>query len=323
MNLAKIKNAPAQIGKATRFLPKPVTRGVALQSLMMKKHSPEVLFGVGVAGMVGTVVLACRATLRIDEVLDEVNNKAALADHMRASAAYPEYSEKDYRHDIYVLRVKGIWALTRLYAPAVGLGTLSVAALTGSHHILSTRNTAMAAAYAAVDRGFQEYRDRVVEEFGEDKDRELRHGTETYKEMVLKKDGGTKTKTAKRVNLTNKPSMYAKIFGESNENWDPVLEYNLLFIRSQQNYANQQLTAKGFLILNDVYKTLGFEPTPEGCVVGWLSKEKGGKDGYVDFGVFSDDNLEHIHDFVTGRDMAIMLDFNVDGLVYEKVGRSR
>jgi hypothetical protein len=90
----------------------------------------------------------------------------------------------------------------------------------------------------------------------------------------------------------------------------------------QQNFANDRLRAKGHLLLNDVYDSLGLPRTAAGCVVGWV---KGGNgqttagDGYVDFGLF-DPETQEIRDFFRGDNGALWLDFNVDGEVYKLIG---
>ncbi len=296
-------------------IPSAVSSRVVRQVLIGKKHSPTILFAGGVVGMVATTVTACRATLKVEEVLVDLQKNVSVAKEV-ATLGREDYTETDLKKDLAVIYIRGSVKLVKMYAPSIILGGLSIAALTGSHKILSSRNAGLAAAYAAIEKGFNEYRARVVDEYGVDKDRELRYGTETNTIVTEDANGPKKTKV-KTVSIGG-VSIYAKLFDEGNQNWSPMPEYNVMFIRAQQNYANDRLRAKGHLFLNDVYDMLGFERTPPGAVTGWLW-DKGSGDDYIDFGVFNDASLQRFHDFVTGREGAVLLDFNVDGTIWDKI----
>lgn len=297
MNLTLAKNA--------------VTSKVARQVLVAQKHSPTLLFGAGMVGVVATTVLACRATLKLEYVLDD----AEKMEEKIVAVDAVNYSEKDRQHDLTVLKVKTVIEVAKLYAPAVGIGILSIAALTGSHVIINRRNVALMAAYSALEQSYNEYRKRVVEDAGVEKDQEYRYGNETREIAVDTKDG-TKIKHIRTVPAQGL-SGYARMFAPDTTNeWQATPEYNMFFIRCQQNFLNDRLRARGHVTLNDAYDALGLDRTNDGMVVGWV---KGNGDGYIDFGLFRDDNMEEIHDFMTGREGAIWLDFNVDGLIYEKI----
>lgn len=291
-----------------KFVPDAVTRAVGRQMLVAQKNSPTILFGAGVVGVVTSTVLACRATLKLDEVLEETEQKMKEVKTLE----HVNYSEQDRKQDLVVLRVKAAGEITKLYAPAIIIGTLSIAALAGSHNILSKRNAALATAYAAIERSFSDYRARVVDEYGEDKERELRYGTavSTIQETT---ESGTKKTKVKHVGPRGEGSIYEKFFSQTNPNWSPVPEYNLLFLKGQQNWVNDRLRAKGYIFLNDVYDSLGIERTSAGQIVGWV---RGYGDDYVDFGIWEGKDMVRMHEFLTGPDKEILLDFNVDGPVY-------
>lgn len=294
------------------FLSKAITRGVGRQSLKLQEHSPKLLFGGGVVGMVGSTVLACRSTLRLELVLDEIKFDLDTAKNIREM--HPEeYSETDRQHDTAIIYVRSGAKLAKLYAPSIALGAVSIGALTKSHNILQERNTALAAAYFALDKGFREYRSRVVEKFGEDQDREFRYSSE----VVVEGQGNKKPKSRTRVNVDEGPSIYARFFDEYSEMWSKEPEYNRLFLSCQQNWANDMLRARGHLFLNDVYRVLGIPDSTAGSVVGWRLGSEG--DSYVDFGIFTNDGSDRIRDFVNGREGSILLDFNVDGVIYDKI----
>lgn len=296
-----------------KFVPNAVSTKVARAILVGQKHSPTILFAGGVVGVVATTVTACKATLKVEDVLKEHEVKKSQAKAVFESVEHQKYTEKDYKQDMLVLHVQTVVKLTKLYAPSILLGAASIAMLTGSHNILNKRNAALTAAYTTVEKSFREYRERVVDEYGEDKDRELYFGVKSETELTEDKNGPKK----KQVKKAGGPSMYAQWFDSQNENYSPQAEYNVLFLRGQQNYANQRLQAKGHLFLNEVLDDLGIKRVPEGQIVGWVLDADG--DGYVDFGVFTDDGLNKFKDFILGVDGALLLDFNVDGPIWEKI----
>lgn len=295
-------------------MPAGLTRAVSRQILVARKNSPTILFVAGTVGVVTTTVLACRATLKVEEVLND--HQKTLLDIK--TVQHEEYTESDRKQDMATLYVQTVIKFTKLYGPAIILGTVSIGMLTQSHNILSKRNAGLTAAYAALEKGFKDYRRRVTDEFGPEKERELRFGK--VSETVLEDAEDGKVKKRKKTSFGDGGgSIYSKIFDEYNENWDVHPEYNVLFLRGAQNWLNDQLRTKGHLFLNDVYRQLGYEDTPAGSQVGWLYEGDG--DNFVDFGIFTDQHMNQMHDFLIGREGGIMLDFNVDGPIWDKIGK--
>jgi hypothetical protein len=194
------------------------------------------------------------------------------------------------------------------------VGGASIAALTRSHNILNERNAALTAAYAALDKGFKEYRHRVVEKYGEDQDLEFRHGSREV-EIIDEETG--KKKTVTRVGY-DEPSIYARFFDPLSTSWSKEPEYNLLFLKCQQSYANDLLLARGHVFLNEVYDLLGIPRSKAGSIVGWIVTAGTITDNHIDFGIYKGGD-HTIRDFVNGRENSILLDFNVDGVIYEKI----
>lgn len=284
-------------------------------TLLAQKASPGILFGAGIVGTVASTVLACRATLKMETVLDETKKK--LDTTKEVIVDHPEkYSEKDRRKDVSLIYFQTGVKVARLYGPAIIVGGISIAALTSSHNILTRRNAALTAAYTALDKGFREYRARVVEKYGEEEDRDLRYGTE--KVQIVDPDT-KKKKTVTRV-ASSTPSMYARFFDSYSPSWSKEPEYNLIFLKCQQNWANDMLIARGHLFLNEVYDALGLDRSEAGAVVGWLRSDNGETDNFVNFGVF-DGKSDRARDFVNAREGAILLDFNVDGVIYDKIDK--
>lgn len=291
-----------------KFVPNAVSRKVARQILVGRKHSPTILFGVGVVGVVATTVLASKSTLKLEEVLLEIEDDVNKARHLK----HGSYSEEDRKKDLAVIYTKGALRIGRLYAPAVVVGVVSITALTSSHRILTKRNAALTAAYATLDKAFDEYRRRVIESVGEEE--EFRIRTAAQKETVVGEDGKKETVLA-ACDLDASP--YARFFDETCPSWKPTPEYNKFFLIAQQNYWNNMLTARGHVFLNEVYESLGFDHSQQGAVVGWTLDPNEG-DGYIDFG-FMDGRKDKARQFVNGIEGAIFLDFNVDGVIFDKI----
>lgn len=306
-----------------KFVPTAVSRKISEQVMLSQKHSPTILLGAGVACMVGSTVLACRATLKLDDVLSEVESnkaKAQLAKEKVESGDVPEgttYTDREMKRDLAIILTRGVGNVARLYAPAVILGGVGIACLTKSHKILSDRNTALTAAYVAVEAAFQRYRDRVVDRFGEETDRDLRYD---YEEVDVIDDETGKVTTTYRV-APGEPSGYSRWFDEECNNWSapPFEENNWLWLRTQQNWANDLLRSRGHVFLNEVYAMIGLSHTSAGSVVGWVyDRENQNGDNYVDFGIFKNSG-EEPNEFFNGREGAILIDFNVDGPIWQLI----
>jgi hypothetical protein len=300
-----------------KLIPLAVTNKFGRQLLHLRKYSPQIGFVGGVTAGLASTVLACRATLKLSDELDRASELKAKAEALHAEGTNDDYDQKQYNKDLTVIKIKTILSVTKLYAPSAGLAMLSIALLTGSHVTLNRRNASTTAAYVAVDQAFEKYRQRVVEQLGDEADRDFRYGTEIVSETVEGEDGKKKTVKRTRVDSTQLPSKYARFFDETCNDWKSNPEYNRAFLHCQQTYANDRLRARGHLFLNEVYDSLGIERTKEGQVVGWVLDGKG--DGYVDFGIFDDLTNPAVRDFVNGREYSILLDFNVDGLIYYEI----
>jgi hypothetical protein len=288
-----------------------VTSNVGRQILIAQKNSPTIFFVGGVVGVVASTVLACKATLKLEEVFDEADRDNARANMLQ----HVDYSEQDRKSDLLKIRVRTAGKVLKLYSPAIAVGVVSIGALTGSHVTLTRRNAAVMAAYSALDKGFNDYRARVRNEFGEEKDFELRHGTEIVEETVEGKDGPKKVDRSV-VSPGDSPSIYARWFDDGSSAWSREADYNRAFLSAQQNWFNDRLRARGHVFLNEIYDELKIPRTKEGQVVGWLKDGDG--DGYIDFGIFDGGNWKK-RDFVNTRERAILLDFNVDGVIYDKI----
>lgn len=300
-------------------LPAKVTRGFGKMGLSIKKHSPEILMATGAVGIVASTVMACKATLKVHEIIEEKNKTLEQIQEVAEDPTMAEaYSVEDAKKDVAIVHVQTGLKFVKLYGPAVLIGTASLACMFASHKILRGRNLALAAAYATIDNNFKDYRNRVIERFGKELDRELKYNikTQEIEETVVNEDGTeTKvTKTVETVDPITGSSGYARFFDETCTGWTRDAEYNHMFLKQQQNYANELLRARGHVFLNEVYDMLGMDRSRAGQAVGWVWNKDGNfdGDGYIDFGI-DDVHNKQKRLFVNGHEKSILLDFNVDG----------
>ena len=290
----------------------------------IKKNSPEILLGAGIVGFVGTVVLACRATCRADEVLEFHRRKIKdIEDAKEIADADPEgemsYDIEIYRQDKAIRYLKTTGNLAKLYAPTVAVGALSLACILTSRNIMQKRYLGVVAAYNGLSAAFEEYRKRVRDEYGEGLDKHFRYGT-TYEELPVYDENGKKTKEKEQVEKTETGMVMqtddsCRFFDSSNPNWDKNPAFSMMWLRGQQNILNDILHTRGHVFLNEVYDALGFPHTPQGAVLGWIDGEG---DNCIDFGLY-DQNKENVRRFVNGVDNVIMLEFNHDGVIWDKI----
>jgi hypothetical protein len=295
-----------------RFVPNAVTRAAARQVLLTQKNSPTILFGVGVVGAVAATVLACRATLKLNNTIDDIHKEKLL---LEERIGEPGLSDDDHKRDMAFFYIRTGFEISKMYAPAVALGAFSIGCLGGSHHILTKRNAGLTAAYAAVDKAFKDYRRRVVDEYGQEKDLELRHGVISREHTTTNKKGEEKVKTVKSFN-PSELSGYARHFDQTSPEWQREPTYNAAFLRAKQQYLNDMLQSRGYVFLNEAYRELGIPQCAAGQAVGWVLGDGG--DNYVDFGIFNLQS-EAARAFVNGLEASILLDFNVDGVIIDKV----
>ena len=293
--------------------------GVASKAVMkLKKHSPEILVVAGIAGTVVSAVLACKATTKVAEILDETKGTLdTIHEGMETGAINgQEYTTEDGKKDTVVVYAQTGMKLAKLYASAIILGTLSITSILASNNILRKRNVALGAVYAAIDKSFKEYRGRVIERFGEQVDTELKYGIKAkkFEEIEVDPETGKEKKVKKTVMVAdpNLQSDYAVYFDSKSRNYETNPDYNRMFLKAQQAFANDKLQTRGHLFLNEVLDDLDLPRTPAGQIVGWT---KDGPDGYVNFRI-----VEVERETEDGRhEPALLLDFNVEGNIWEKM----
>jgi len=297
-----------------------------MTGLKVKAASPEIMIGMSIITGAGCVFMACKATLKVNDVLDEHESDIARIKEVKVKVdegliATEKYTEDDYKKDLVIRYTQTGVKFLKLYWPAATLGLLSVGFALGGHKIMKGRNVALMAAYKTLEEGFTKYRQYVIADQGEEKDYQYKNGLvkEKYTEEITDDKG--KVKKVEKERLVRDPngySMYARFFDEQNPNWDKDPEYNKMFLLHTQNHMNDLLRVRKYVFLNDVYEALGFERTQAGASVGWILNGDG--DGFIDFGIFDEGRMK-VRQFVNGDERSIILDFNVDGPVYECLRR--
>ena len=298
-----------------------------------KKYSPEILLGFGILGVGVSTVLACKATLKVEEVLDIYeesmeNIESTLERSENGDLAGVEYSLTDAKKDKITLKTQTVVQFAKIYAPAATLMGVSIGCILGSYRIMSKRQVALMAAYKVVEEAFANYRKRVVNELGEAKDGHFMYGTKTVidENTIIDENGEEKKIKTEREELVPgvKLSGFARMFGPEQPDqkgswtgstqWSPVHDYNLSFLEGKERYFNDKLaTTQIGITANEVYEELGFPPTAAGMIVGWEYKSDRG-DGYISFAPRGIDG-----NWVMGQDGdSIVIDLNVDGIIFDE-----
>lgn len=203
----------------------------------LTKHSPEILTGIGIAGMISTTVLAVKATPKALMLLED-------ARYEKGSALKP--AEK----------VKAAW---KPYIPAIVTGTVSAACLIGANSVHSRRTAALAAAYQLSETALSEYREKVVETLGEKKEKAVR-------EKISKDRVDKQPVSSSEVYITNKGDTLFL---------DPLsqryFKSDIELIRRAENTLNKQMLQdiSGYVSLNDFYGEIDLSYTDVGYDIGW------------------------------------------------------
>lgn len=310
-------------------LPAKATRAFHNIGFQLKKHSPEILVVTGIVGTVASAVVACKATTKLHDVLDESKKKidmfhqgaedGKVQSEVNGEIVVVDYTEDDCTRDITITYAKTGVEIAKLYAPAVLLGAASITSILVGHRMVHKRNLALAAAYTAVDKGFKNYRGRVVERFGDKLDKELLYNIKTKEvEETVVDENGKETIVKKTVEEIDPAAALVNAYTfcfskETSSCWQDDSEANRFFLLQQQDWANDQLKSRGRLFLNEVLDMLGIDRVRLGQTVGWVYDEKNPVgDNFIDFGL-GDIRKESCRKFMSCQQKNVWLDFNVDG----------
>jgi len=301
-----------------------IARGAKKVKFKTVKKSPEILMVVGAVSVVGGTVLACRQTLKCDDILEEHKEKLRRIDDV-AEEYGEEYSDFDRRKDVTAVYVGTIGRMAKTYIVPAALIGVGITSFVLAKNITHKRYIAALTALNGVTEAFHNYRERVREAFGLDTDKAMLTGGHIEKKVpvvVTDDEGNEKVVKQDTVVIDGEPhdiSIYARFFDASCTQWEKNAEYNLNFLKNQERYANDLLKTRGHLFLNEVYDMLGFDHSQAGSLVGWIYDETNPDiDNYVDFGIYDMTRTPN-RNFVNGFEPVILLDFNVDGVIWDKI----
>lgn len=299
----------------------------------VKFRSPELLIGAGVVGLVGAAVVAIRRGVRWHtaakaEIVHDIET-------IKKAEGSPQYTREDRVRDYAKVVGKGVWSFTQIYGPSVAVGAAAVVAILAGTGILRGRLAAVTSAAATAQAALDRYRQRVREKLGEDADYEFAYEVSAKKAKIKHEDGTKETQVTYHLVPSSgewmSASPYSRLWDESALEWSPNRELQYLTLRSLENHFNRELDVRGVVFLNDVYKALGLPMSKDAALVGWIkdySKPKMAKlaaelgrvpgDGVISFGVFENESLS-ARAYLSGDDDRVVLDFNVDGVIYDLI----
>ena len=295
--------------------------------VQLNNKKPDIEFVAGIACIVAGTIVACKQTTKAQDILNKHQKKVESIHKACEITEEEEYSDTDIKRDICITYAQTGLDFVKTFLPAIALESVGVMLLVGSHNELKSRNLALIGAYEALDKSFREYQKHVANEVGEDKEKDIRYGIKREDIEISEVDdsGKEKTKKIKKAaileNESDMPSPYARYYDSSCKGWERNPEYNLLWLKSQEEAATIKLRCDGFLFLNDVYEMLGIPRTQIGQQVGWIyDKDNPIGDNFVDFGIYNDALYTRVNrNFVNGLDNKALLDFNVDGYILDKI----
>lgn len=286
-------------------------KSVGRAGAVASKYSPQILTGVGIGAVVVSTVLIAKATLKLEDVMDVHAERKADVDEKKQTMTAEEYSSTHHKRDMTKVYMHTAKDLTKLYGLPISLGVVGISCIVGGQGIQYKRTVGAVAAYKTLEESFDRYRARVVEEFGLDKDEEF---NKTYVVREETDEEGNTSVTVEKLEERD----YVFFHDNNNHNWKNTSpDYNLMFVKAQETYANQLLSTRGHVLLNDVLDSLGMPRTHEGAVVGWVLTQDG--PNFIDFGIR---DLQGTNSRVIGNideeAPSIMLDFNVQGIIWDK-----
>ena len=314
-----------------------ITRTCGKGKLTLEKYSPEIALAGSIIFGGLSLAFAIKSTLKASEVvehhrerLDEIHEAVEVADE-------GEYTEIEVRRDTFASYAKTGWEFAKLYAPTVIFGALSVTCSLMGHRILSRRNAALAVTLAAVQKEWNEYRERVKRDLGSDMDKRFMYDTaEKVIEHKETDDNGKEKKVKEKINVATRGSVYDRIFDEAHKWYTKDGASSYLKIRAQLLDFNRHIVDESYGFLNFGYRKLGFPITIVGQQAGWVYDPKDPEgslcqlDGFgtvrvsSNGNVYLDDSTEspEVRAFRQGYERSCLLSFkNLRDNIYDDIKR--
>lgn len=307
----------ASIGKC-------IIGAASVTGMTVQRHAPEILIGCGLVGMGVTTVKACQATLKVNEEIKKGTEILANVNGVMKGeipvlpGSYSEQDAKDDKVLAYTLMGK---AIVKNFGPVAAIGAASTVSILCGYNILNKRNAMLMAAYTAIDTSFKKYRQRVIEDLGEEADWKYRTGaTEKKVDKVETDEDGKEKKTKAKVETVDPAEPIDYMVNYLHDTiYIPTdvkrnKQMNKWHIEQVQTNANTRLQTYKHLTLNDVYDMLGVPRRDCGQIVGWTLDGSG--DNAVQF------MIKEVWDEELQQDN-FLIDFNVDGIIFDKIEKVR
>lgn len=203
---------------------------------VITKHSPEILTGIGIAGMITTTIMAVRATPKALILIEE------------------KKEEIDVDKLTPIELIKTTWTC---YIPAAITGGLSVICLIGASSVNARRNAALATAYTLSESALKEYQEKVIETIGEKKEKSVR-------DAIAKDRIDENPVSSREVIITEKGNTlcYDSISGR-------YFKSDIDKLKKAENELNRRMRDEMYISLNEFYYEIGLNPTSIGDDIGW------------------------------------------------------
>lgn len=286
--------------------------------MKVEAYRPEIFLGIGL-GLLGIgVVEACKSTLDAEEVIEPtIEDIYDIKEDYKAELI----TDDEYKKSLATAYFEASKGILKVYFKAGFFIIAGAGCILHSQGIIREENLQLIAACNLLNDGFMDYRKNVINELGEEADNRFLHGLHKEKQidlMTVDEEGNIvkeKVKNAEVLNAYKTYSPYSRFFDETSDAWSPSAEYNKTYILTQEKNANDKLRIRGWITLAEVYEMLGFDATEASLAVGWVL---GNGENEVKFNIF-DVNNPATRRFVNGYEPSILLDFNVDGVILDKL----
>lgn len=289
-----------------------------------KKHSPELLLALGITSCGASVVTACLATKKLDGVTKPCKKEIEQLHNEIADGVIDEKSGKVRIRREYVNTGMKILAI---YSPAILTFGLGTGCIIGSHSIMKDRNMAIVAAFTTLKTGYDAYRVRVREKYGEEVERSLFEGNTPAAVTTNKKTNEPALVEEKPLNKKVDED-FSVLIDETSSVWNHDGHLTALQLIQIEEFANRKLVADGYLFLSDIYERLGISANSVGArklyasrKLGWIYDPANKDiDSYISFGIQDRDGRysQALKNLDEGLEKYIYLDFNVDGPIEDK-----
>lgn len=298
--------------------------GIGIRAMRsISAHSPELLMILGTAGVIGGTIVVAKQTTKVEDELEDIRTEQSDLKYMHRT--HPDdMDEKEYKKELFAIKRGAALKVAKIYAPGVLLIGGGIACYFSAFGIMKKRQGILVASLAAANKAFEEYRARVIEDQGVEKDKEYLYGLK--KEKITTDtidDNGKKKKVTEEVYTKDRDmvSRYAIRFTpEFSTEASSDVNYNVAMLKSIESAYNAMLPSHKKVYLSEVYHELGVDETFESRLVGWDYNADAHGDGKIHFEIT--EIVEWDASEPRGYHKELIVDFNVDGDIAHKLPKN-